>query len=74
MLFAVEQVVKIAIPTWAGRVSPVFDVAGRLAVVDTEAGAAGRHVEESLDETDIFDRAAHVARLGVQVLIYGAVS
>jgi len=65
---------RIGVPTWAGAVSPVFDVARRLFVVDVEAAGEVRRFEEVLGETDVIGRATHVARLGVKVLICGAIS
>ena len=69
-----DPVMRIGIPTWHGTVSPVFDVARRLLVVDVEAGVEARRFEESLGETHVLGRATHVTRLGVTVLICGAVS
>lgn len=65
---------RVAIPTWSGMISPMFDVAQRLLLVDIEAARALRRREEPLYETDIAGRAAHLARLGVNVLICGAIS
>jgi len=65
---------RIAVPSWAGTVSPVFDVARRLLVVDVQGGVEVRRLEESLGETHVLGRATHVARLGVEVLICGAIS
>jgi predicted Fe-Mo cluster-binding NifX family protein len=66
--------VKVAIPTWELRVSPVFDVARRLLVVDLESNAEASREEMSLDETQVARRARRVAELGVDVLICGGVS
>jgi len=65
---------RVAIPTWSGTISPVFDVARRLLLVDIEGGKELRRREEPVDETDIASRAMHVARLGVDLLICGAIS
>jgi len=67
-------VVRVGISTWSGTVSPVFDVARRLLVVDVEAGAEVRRIEESLGEMPVLWRATHVSRLGVNTLICGAIS
>ena len=61
-------------PTWAGTVSPVFDVARRLLVVDCETGGEVRRSEAALGETHVLGRATRLARLGVEVLICGAIS
>lgn len=65
---------KLAIPHWLGRVSPVFDVAGRLLVVTLDGAEAGRREEVSVTEENPCARAALLVRLGVGVLICGAIS
>jgi len=65
---------KIAIPQWQGRVSPVFDTAGSLLVVEVEGGHELRREERPLAQTDPLARAAEVSGLGARVLICGAVS
>ena len=69
-----QPAMRIAIPQWQGRVSPVFDVAGSLLLVDLEDGREVRREEVRLAETDAFDRAADLARLGTDALICGAIS
>ena len=65
---------KVALPIWAGRISPVFDVAERLLVVEVEEGTeVGRH-EETVRETAFARRAMRVAELGVDTLICAAIS
>lgn len=65
---------KVAIPHWQGRVSPVFDVAGNLLMVEFENGCEVRREEVRLAETDGFARAAGVACLGADVLVCGGIS
>jgi len=65
---------RIAISTWSGMISPLFDVAQRLLLVDIEAGREISRREEPLNETHIAGRAMHITRLGVDVLICGAIS
>ena len=65
---------KVALPTWDGRVSPVFDVAKRLLVVDVERGAEISRSEVYLEETQLAARASRVTALGTHVLICGAIS
>ena len=65
---------KIAIPTWNGRVSPVFDSASRLLVVEV-----GEEGEYSRFETDISEhflpsKTMRLTGLGVDTLICGAIS
>jgi len=65
---------RIAIPIADDRVSPVFDVARRLLVVDAEQGAEAGRNEQALEEEPLALRARRVAELGVNVLICGAIS
>jgi len=65
---------KIAIPQWQDRVSPVFDVAASLLVVDMANGREEARVTVELTATDPLRRAQQVARLSPDVLICGAVS
>jgi len=65
---------KIAVPLWNDRVSPVFDVAGRLLVVDVEDGREIGRAEVPLADQEIDPRVRQVAEQGVNVLICGAVS
>jgi len=68
------KMMRVAIPTWFGTISPLLDVARRLLLVDVEAGREIRRREESLSEMDLAGRSMHIARLGVDVLICGAIS
>ena len=65
---------KVAIPTWTGRVSPVFDVAKRLLVVNLDGDAEVDRAEAAAEETGLVARARRVTQLGVDVLICGAIS
>lgn len=69
-----KVVMKVAIPTWGGRISPVFDVAKRLLVVDVECSTEVGREDKVIEETDPGLRARRLAQLGVNVLICGAVS
>ena len=62
---------KIAIPAWDGRVSPVFDVAGKLQIFDLE-GSEVRAVESR--RLPDGRAASTVADLGVDCLICSALS
>ncbi len=74
MHFAYCFYVKVAIPIWNDRISPVFDVAERLLVVDVENGAEISRSEAVVAETSIAARSKKVTDLGVNVLICGAIS
>ncbi len=65
---------RVAIPTWDGRISPVLDVAGRLLAVDLEAGAEIARAEHDIDAPAPAQKAQRLAALGVDVLVCGAVS
>jgi predicted Fe-Mo cluster-binding NifX family protein len=65
---------KVAVPTYGDRVSPVFDVARCLLVVDIDRGREVGREDTAITEADPGLRARHVADLGVDVLICGAVS
>jgi len=65
---------RIAVPVWHDRVSPVFDVAGRLLLIDVEGDAEVRRSELAVAEQDPALRTGALVEHGVDVLICGAVS
>lgn len=62
---------RVSLPVWNGRLSPVFDVAERFVVVDVEGGSITRRSEHSFPDSR---RVADLWKLGVDVVICGAVS
>lgn len=62
---------RIAVPVWNGRVSPVFDVATRILLVEVIAGEAAFTDELPVERAD---RAAVVAELGAAGVLCGAIS
>jgi predicted Fe-Mo cluster-binding NifX family protein len=64
---------KVAVPVWQGRVSPVFDVAEQVLLVDFDDQEERRHME-SLGNTMPHERARQLVELGVDVLVCGAIS
>jgi len=64
---------RIAVPDWQGRVSPVFDVAERVVLIDLD-GECGDQRAESFASTTPHQRAQHMSELGVDVLLCGAIS
>jgi predicted Fe-Mo cluster-binding NifX family protein len=64
---------KVAIPVWGDRISPVFDTATRLMVVDTSAEKRDR-ISLSLEGDDLTRRCSRMQELGVDTLICGAIS
>lgn len=65
---------KIAIPIWQSRVSPVLDAARHFLVVELEAGVETARSEVSALEGDPAERTSLFVGLEVQTLICGAVS
>ncbi len=65
---------RTAIPVSDGRISPVFDAARRLLLVDIENGREIRRTEQTVVEPELGLRAQKVAKIGVDVLICGAIS
>lgn len=65
---------RVAIPISDGRISPVFDVARRLVLVDIENEREVKRTEKVLEEPELATRARRVAELGADVLICGAIS
>ena len=65
------RLMRLGLPAWNGRVSPVLDVATSLLVVDVIGREAAFTKTHRLAGPD---RAAAVAELGIHVLLCGAVS
>ncbi len=65
---------KIAVPDWQGRVSPVFDVAEQIVLVDLDDGDGDPRRTERLGNAGPHDRTRQLADLGVEVLVCGAIS
>jgi predicted Fe-Mo cluster-binding NifX family protein len=65
---------RVAIPLWQGRVSPVFDEASRLLLVDVFEKQEQHRQEESLIARNPFERAQVLPKLGVDLLICGMIS
>ncbi|MBW2022585.1 MAG: hypothetical protein JRI51_06915 [Deltaproteobacteria bacterium] len=65
---------KIGIPVWDGKVSPVFDSASRLMVVDVQGRQQKKLVETSIRDSDLSRRCNRLKGLGVELLICGAIS
>jgi predicted Fe-Mo cluster-binding NifX family protein len=66
---------RLAIPVRHDRVSPVFDTASRLLLVDLADGIEqARQLVEVAQATFPTERAKRLAELGVNVLVCGAIS
>lgn len=71
----VDGVMKVAIPHWQGRVSPVLDSAGRCYSIElTGAGESTSRGEVALQAISPMQRAQEIAALHADLLICGAVS
>ena len=65
---------KIAVPIWEDKVSPVLDTAAKLLIVETlDQNQIGR-TEALLGELEISRRCFIIRNLNIDVLICGAVS
>jgi predicted Fe-Mo cluster-binding NifX family protein len=65
---------RVAIPLWQGRVSPVFDEANRILLIDIYGSQEHHRQEEFLMARNPFERAQLLPRLGVDLLICGMIS
>ena len=65
---------KIAIPIWNGRVSPVFDTASRLLVVEVEEEGECSRFETDISEHFLPSKTMRLTGLGIDTLICGAIS
>jgi len=65
---------KVAIPHWQGRVSPVFDVAGNVMIVEINGGVEQSRQDVVFDVEEPQVRAARLAETGADVLVCGAIS
>ena len=65
---------RVAIPVWNGRVSPVFDTAGQVLLVEVEQGSERNRRSEELSGSFPAWRVRRLVELGVEVLICGGIS
>ena len=65
---------KLALPVWENRVSPVLDTASRLLVVEVKEDGDVSRFEIFLDERDLSRRCMRIQGLGIDALICGAVT
>ncbi len=66
---------KVGIPIFSGRISPVFDWCLRVAVIEVDADASEK-ARENIDFSRIqqFSRPEYLSDLGVDVLLCGGIS
>ena len=65
---------RIAIPIWEEKVSPVFDTAIRLLVVEVENNKEASRFLYFIDENDLAQKCNRIRKLKLDILICGAVS
>jgi predicted Fe-Mo cluster-binding NifX family protein len=65
---------KVALPVWQGQISSVFDFAHKLLLIELENGQEKSRQEMVLVEQSGPVRVAMLKRLGIRVLICGAIS
>jgi predicted Fe-Mo cluster-binding NifX family protein len=70
----ISRHMKIAVPVWEGKVSPVFDSASRLLILQVENNRETLRSERDMDERDLARRCSRIKRLDVDTLICGAIS
>ena len=67
-------VMRIALPIWEDKLSPLLDTASRLLVLHEEGGVNSDRFEVSLDGMDLHTRCVRIQALEIQILICGAIS
>jgi predicted Fe-Mo cluster-binding NifX family protein len=65
---------RVAIPLWQGRVSPVFDEASRILLIDISEKQEQRRQERFMGARNPFERAQLLPKFGVDLLICGMIS
>ena len=65
---------RIAIPIWEDKISPVFDTASRLLIVEIEDRDVTSRFEIYLDEQDLSRRCLRIRGMEIDILICGAIS
>jgi predicted Fe-Mo cluster-binding NifX family protein len=72
--FEYTKTMKIAIPCWQDIVSPVFDVAGTVLLVEIANGRERNRHTTALSGNDPLARVRQMVILGADMLICGAIS
>jgi len=65
---------KIGIPLWEDKISPVLDTASRFLVIETEGKKELSRYETYMEEQGVSHLCFRIQGLGIGVLICGAVS
>jgi len=69
-----QMLMKVAMAHWQDRISPVFDVADHLLLLDVEGRREIDRKSLSLAGRSPFERVKELSELGVNVLLCGAIS
>ena len=65
---------RLAIPEFNGRVSPVFDCCRRLLVIDTSMKGPDRIASQDWSELECVKRPGRLKELGIEILLCGGIS
>lgn len=65
---------RIALPIWEDKISPVLDTASRLMIVEEVNGSECSRFELYIDEEGLSRKCLRIQRIGVDTLICGAIS
>ncbi|NQU44765.1 dinitrogenase iron-molybdenum cofactor biosynthesis protein [bacterium] len=65
---------KAAFSAWNDRIAPVFDVARQIWLVEAKEGRILSETEASLSSEPALGKVDELSRLGVEVLVCGAIS
>ena len=65
---------KLALATWNGRISPVFDVSKRVLVMEVAAGKMISRQEHDFATDEPSAKVARLTEFGIDTLVCGAVS
>jgi len=65
---------RVAIPVWGNRVSPVFDTADHLLLVDIENGCEQKREVVRVEDPVPSHRITYLNTMGVHLLVCGAIT
>ena len=65
---------RMAIPIWEDKISPVLDTALRLLIVEVDGRSESSRSVISLEEQDLMRRCLRIKGLGVDIIICSAIS
>lgn len=65
---------KVSIPVWNHRISPVFDAATRLLVITVENKCEAHRMELEIEALGFYERVQKMEDLAIDVLLCGAIS